>query len=158
MEGVRIGGLIFKGWKDNRVVSVGSSHFGVKQTVGVKRYSPEQKKIVTVQMPRAISKYNAGMGGTDLMDQNISTYRIGIRSKKWWWSLFTWPIDAALRNAWILCKKTRKITQLQFRREIAQTYLTRYATARKHPGPSSRYISSSRQIDDIRFEPTFSTS
>jgi hypothetical protein len=45
------------------------------------------------------------MGGTDLMDQNISTHRIGVTGKKWWWPIFTWLIDMCINNAWILQKK-----------------------------------------------------
>lgn len=28
------------------------------------------------------------MGGVDLRDQSVNTYRIGTRGKKWWWVSF----------------------------------------------------------------------
>ena len=33
------------------------------------------------------------------MHQNIGDYRLTIRSKKWWWPLFTFQIDTAYHNA-----------------------------------------------------------
>lgn len=61
------------------------------------------KQVYTISVPRPaiFTEYNRNMGGTDLMHQNINTYRIGIRGKKWWWSNFTYMIDAAVCNAWV---------------------------------------------------------
>ena len=42
------------------------------------------------------------MGFVDRMDQNVAKYRIGIRTKKWWWDLFAWMVNVALQNTWIL--------------------------------------------------------
>ena len=41
------------------------------------------------------------------MDQSISTYKIGIQMKKWWWSPFAYMfevsiLDVVLQNAWVL--------------------------------------------------------
>ena len=35
-------------------------------------------------MPIPLKEYNENMGGVDLFDQLVSTYRVRIRSKKWW--------------------------------------------------------------------------
>ncbi|KAH9359587.1 hypothetical protein HPB48_021644 [Haemaphysalis longicornis] len=40
------------------------------------------------------------MGGVDLLDQTANNYRIGIRSKKWWWVLFTQMLNISVVNAW----------------------------------------------------------
>ncbi|KAH9375546.1 hypothetical protein HPB48_015040 [Haemaphysalis longicornis] len=40
------------------------------------------------------------MGGVDLLDQTTNNYRIGIRSKKWWWVLFTQMLNISVVNAW----------------------------------------------------------
>lgn len=80
------------------------------------------------------------MGGTDRMDENLSLYRIGIRGKKWWWSIFTWLIDVTIHNSWLTYKKAgHDMRQLQFRREIAQTYLERY---KKPPKTGGRPVTS----------------
>lgn len=67
--------------------------------------------------------YNASMGGTDRMDQNVNAYRIAARGKKWWWSIFTWLIDVSINNAWLLHRKSGSgMTQIDFRRAISSHY------------------------------------
>lgn len=99
------------------------------------------------------------MGGTDQMDPNINCYRIGIRSKKWYWPLFTWLLDVAVQNSWVLYNKshTGKVSQLEFRRELANVYLTKYKVEPKgvgRPAVSVASASNNRISDDIRFDRT----
>lgn len=90
------------------------------------------------------------------MDENVSMYRIGIRGKKWWWPLFTWLIDVSVHNAWVLMKQTGvAMPQLEFRRQIAQTYLTRFKAPPKGPGRPSISRGSaadSRVLDELRYD------
>lgn len=79
------------------------------------------------------------MGGTDQMDANIKAYRIRVkvnkkvRGKKWWWLIFTWLIDAAIQNSWIIYKiHNPETTQLEFRREIAKIYLKNFKIYQNH--------------------------
>lgn len=94
------------------------------------------------------------------MDQQISRYRISIRRKKWWWSIFTWLLDAAIVNAWCIsnkCKHLTQLTQLEFRRQIAQTYLIRYGVASKGAGRPAAAQSSStfnRVSENLRYDRT----
>lgn len=81
--------ILYTRWMDNSVVTVISSSIGVKPTKSVSRYSQKDKKKIIFPRPLFIGEYNNYMGGTDLMDQNISTCRIDIRGKKWWWPIFT---------------------------------------------------------------------
>ena len=62
----------------------------------------------------------------------ISTYRINIRKKSWWFKLFNHGLNMALSNAYYLyrhsdspCSKTRK-NYIDFLREIVLTYAERY--------------------------------
>ena len=41
-----------------------------------------------ITQPFIVKHYNQIMGGVDRMDHNVETYRISIRSRKWWWPLF----------------------------------------------------------------------
>ncbi|KAG5896127.1 hypothetical protein JTB14_011872 [Gonioctena quinquepunctata] len=115
---------------------------------------PKQK--IMVPRPFLIKEYNAHMGGTDLMDENLSRYRIGIRSKKWWWPIFTWFIEVTVTNAWqIHWKSGGKLMQFEFRREIATCYLTSYRTISKpggRPRTSKSSVSLNRVPDDIRYD------
>jgi len=133
-------GVFICKWVDNNVVSVASTKYGYEPANPAKRYSRAEKKNVVVPQPHCISQYNKSMGGTDRMDQDVNRYKIGIRGKKWWFALFTWMIDVAVNNAWIIYKESSgtKIPKLQFCRELAQTYLIRYKTPIKFPGPVAR--------------------
>ena len=83
-------------------------------------------------MPHALMLYNQKMGGLDLFDQFVATYRARIRSKKWWWPFFAWSLNAAMTNAWLLYKKIhgKNIPMLAFMREIVAKRLL-------HPGEKS---------------------
>jgi hypothetical protein len=148
--------IILVRWVDNSVVTVASTGHGVEPVSTVQRYSQADKKVIPVSRPSLIGMYNKYMGGTDLMDENVSMYRIGIRGKKWWWPLFTWLIDVSVHNAWVLMKQTGvAMPQLEFRRQIAQTYLTRFKAPPKGPGrPSTSRGSAadSRVLDELRYD------
>ena len=69
------------------------------------------------------------MGGVDQMDKNIGGYRVGIRSKKWYWPLFVFCLMASLHNSWQLYRRRypNKLDFLAFLKEIGETYMTRGA-------------------------------
>lgn len=144
-------GVIVVRWTDNAVVSVASTSYGVQPLCSTLRYSKEDKKKIEVDQPHLISMYNKYMGGTDRMDQDVARNRISIRGKKWYWPLLTWLIDASVHNAWTLYKCAgKKTTNLQFKRNIANTYLKRFGTPPKQKGrPSS---SNSAYNDELRFD------
>ena len=84
-----------------------------------------KRKKINVPMRHALMLYNQKMGGVDLFDQFVATYRARIRSKKWWWPFFAWSLNAAMTNAWLLYKKIygKNISMLAFMREIVATTL-----------------------------------
>lgn len=150
-------GVIIVKWADNNIVTAGSNCYGVNPIGYVKRYSKAEKKFITVPRPFLIGQYNSSMGGTDLMDEGISSYRIAVRSKKWWWSIFTWLLDAAIFNSWVLYKKNNPISQLDFRRALVKNYLSRYGIAPKtagRPSTSKFSLSLNRISDEVRYDRT----
>ena len=62
------------------------------------------------------------------MDQNISSYMINLRTKKWCWPLFRFYIDVSINNTFQIYKKrdlqSREIMLdlLSFRRSIFEIY------------------------------------
>jgi len=60
------------------------------------------------------------MGGVDLLDRLLGSYRPTITAKKWWWPLFVNAINVSVVAAWrIHCHLHRQsMTHLEFRREI----------------------------------------
>lgn len=65
-------GIQFIRWRDSSIVSIASTLYGIIPLRNVDRYSKQDKKVIPVPRPHAFSEYNKNMGGTDLMDQNIS--------------------------------------------------------------------------------------
>lgn len=103
-------------WVDNSVVTVASTCYGSLPTSNAGRYSKQAGGRINVTRPCFVTEYNKYMAGVDRMDQNVNNHRIGYRGKKWWASIFTWFIDVAVNNAWILQRSSRDITQLDFER------------------------------------------
>ena len=74
------------------------------------------------------------MGGVDCMDQNIWTYMICVRSKKWWWPLFHFFVDVAVNNAFQPYRLRKpdagesNLDALEFRRAIVEAYCLQYST------------------------------
>ncbi|XP_033214089.1 piggyBac transposable element-derived protein 3-like [Belonocnema kinseyi] len=145
-------GIFICKWVDNSAVTVASTKYGFEPTNATKRYSRKDKKSVIVPQPHCIYQYNKSMGGTDRMDQDIIRYKIDIRGKKWWFVLFTWLIDVAVNNSWLIHKESSgtKIPKLQFCRQLAQTYLVRFKTPIKKAGPSAH--AKNKCIDSIRYD------
>lgn len=149
-------GVLIVKWKDNAVVTVGSNCSSVDPVSSVKRFSQSEKKFIQIPRPFLVGEYNRSMGGVDRLDQNVAEYRINIRNKKWYWSILSWLLDAATQNAWLIARKSgKKITQLEFRREIVQVYLRRYGTKPKGGGrPSVAIAGTSRVSEGIRYDET----
>jgi len=73
------------------------------------------------------------MGGVDRLDQNIAQYRIGIRSRKWYWPIIAYLLQTAMHNSWLLYRDSRAVSSLplshlQFIREVCKVYFARYET------------------------------
>ena len=75
-------------WHDTAIVTCASNYAGAEPESFIKRWSKAEKKKINVPMPHALMLYNQKMGGVDLFDQFVATYRARIRSKKWWWPFF----------------------------------------------------------------------
>ena len=102
-----------------------------------RRYVKKEGGYVTVGLPGPVYAYNQHMGGVDLFDKCLSNYRRSIRTKKWWWLLFQWGIDATRTNSWFLFKRSENGgPQLQFVRALAKNLIKGNTVPR--PTPSRR--------------------
>ena len=107
-------------------------------------------------MPNVIAQYNANMGGTDRMDQNIGKYRPSIRTKKWGWSKFVFSISSATQNSWLLHRqsesaKQRPMDYLSFLRAVAMSYIVRYRKTTSGFGRPRKSLSATNDDDQSRF-------
>nr|CAD7256679.1 unnamed protein product [Timema shepardi] len=94
------------------------------------------------------------LSGVYRLDQNISTYRVNVRMKKYW-QMIMFPLNASMNNASQLYRLTSKgkedkLYLLGFTRFIVQTYPSKYSI-RVAPGPSPKRLKK-RVCDDIRLD------
>jgi DNA excision repair protein ERCC-6 len=152
-------GVLLVRWNDNSVVTVASNCYGVNPLGQAQRWSNAQKKQIVIPQPNLIQQYNGKMGGVDRMDQNISLYRISLRSKKWWWPFFAYCADVAMQNAWLIYRKSAAnrwmpLDHLEFRRTVTRTYFARFTSDKV---PISRPLGRPKRLnhrapDDVRYD------
>ena len=110
------------------MVTVASTFVGKMPLRKAHVYVKAQKGRAETDQSQSIFLYNKGMGGVDRLDQNISSYMIGHRSKKWWWPVFRFCLDLSVNNPYQLygqqkrSEGDRKLDLLRFRRSIVDTY------------------------------------
>ena len=139
------------------MLTVTSSKSGLNPTAKTKRYIKEKKSRVDIEQTQFIKKYSEGLGGVDHLDQNIATFMIAHRSKRWWWQIFRFCVDLCANNAFQIYQhqkedpgqKTRDF--LGFRRSIVDTYYRRYRKTTK----IAKFPGSRKEIkvsDEVRFD------
>ncbi|KRY99483.1 PiggyBac transposable element-derived protein 3 [Trichinella zimbabwensis] len=146
-------------WNDNAVVTLASNHLTHHPIGSVQRYSQSQKKHVKIRMPEIVRRYNTSMGGVDILDKLLSSYRPRLRSKKWWWNLFSNALNLAVVAAWQLHRELHKdsstaLSHLDFRRDVtthllrAKPRLTIRTGRRAHP-PETLRITEGHYLEPI---------
>ncbi|CAB4019574.1 Hypothetical predicted protein [Paramuricea clavata] len=58
-------GIIVVKWLDNNIVHIVFNYIGVEPLGSVQRWSPKDRKRMSIQCPQLILRYNKGMGGVD---------------------------------------------------------------------------------------------
>ena len=112
-------------WHDNSLVTMGTNFQSFLPLESAKRWCNKENKEIHIPQHQLVMQYNQYMGGVDHLDWLIQKFRTGIRSKKWYFSLFTNCIDTVMVNAWILSNiiNDEPSTLLDFRRSVARYYL-----------------------------------
>ncbi|KRX62646.1 PiggyBac transposable element-derived protein 3 [Trichinella sp. T9] len=129
-------------WNDNVTVTIASNYHTHFPVGSVKRYSRAEKKHVNITQPNIIRQYNQCVNGVSVMDKMLSSYRPKIRSKKWWWNLFSHALNMAVVAAWKLHRELHtttsdQLSHLEFRRFITIHLLHAMPFVRSQPGPRS---------------------
>ena len=87
---------------------------------------------MNIEQPNIINQYNMSIEGVYRMDQNMSAYKINLRTKKWWWQLFRFVVDVAVSNAYQINYQSHinleeyRLDALGFHRVIADAYYRQY--------------------------------
>ena len=108
------GDIMLMKWKDNKEVTL-VSNFDSTEMKSTRRYDRQEKKYVNVHQPACFQLYNAHMGYVDIMNQSVSSCRIRMRQRKWWWPIFSYLLSVTVNNAYQLLKKKGTVmTQYEF--------------------------------------------
>lgn len=110
-------------WNDNAVVTVSSNHLCHEPLGTAKRFSRRANERVDIPQPYLIKKYSEGVGGVDVFERLLRSYRRRLRSKKWWWNLFSNGQNMAVVAGWLLHCELHKgtdatMTHIAFRRDV----------------------------------------
>ena len=101
--------------------------------------------------------YNTGMGRQDLMDRLLGSYRPKIRGKKWWWPLMINLVNVSIVAAWkfysALHPEERRMTHLEFRREIAIVLMRSSGSRRQSQGGKHADLPTDVRYDGYNHEP-----
>ena len=132
MRYVRKENLLQQQWMDKRCVTMVSSIHSATDFVNENRTVKinHQLQDIVIKKPKAVHEYNQAMGGVDLFDQRVASYRILHKTKKFWKTLFFDFVDVAIVNAFLLYKEwvaghpggnlNASCTQLDFRLAIVR--------------------------------------
>lgn len=138
-------------WMDNKNVIVVSNTFSSTPVKSVRRYDRSRRQYTKLSFPFVIQKYNEGMGGVDLADQCINNYRITIRSRKWYYPIFSWICNALLVNSWRYFQDVRgkHVSLLDYQRMVVNAILAEHGERSRRTGRPSIL---STVISDTRFD------
>lgn len=126
-------------WQDNCVVSAASNYYGVNPVQTTERRVKNEKN-KSIDQPFLLKMYNKGMGGVDVCDKLLSSYRPRLRSKKWWWNLFANSINLSIVAAfkfYCVINNKSNISHLVFRREIARALVKSENIRLRTGGPTA---------------------
>jgi len=131
-------------WNDNSVLMMATNYL-THEPVPTAVHRVKGNSNITVKQPFIVRQYNASMGGVDLMDRLLSSYRPVIRGKKWWWPLFLNALNVSIVAAWrIHCAVTDaadRLDHLTVRRNLAISLL------KAGPGVERRQVGGGHQVD-----------
>ena len=148
------GMVLFVHWKDNSIVTIGTNFSKVSPVDKVSRWVKGKGKVY-VDQPNVISEYNKGMGGVDLLAMMLGSYRPNLRSKKWWWPLFSNDLNIAVVAAFKIHKhartdKNEQLSHLDFRVEVAEVMdIANHETQRVRLGSPTARVPEQIRLDGV---------
>ncbi|XP_026328038.1 piggyBac transposable element-derived protein 4-like [Hyposmocoma kahamanoa] len=117
-------------WMDSKDVFVATTAFHPKKVQIIQRKQKDgSKKAMFCPLP--IVEYTKNMGGVDRFDHFRSSYSIGRKSKKNWFRLFWFLLEAALINAYILYSQghvKRNNSHREFRLRVARGLVNNFSS------------------------------
>lgn len=131
-------------WRDNRNVTMLSNFHDPCEVVEVSRTLSSGAK-VGVACPKVVSEYNKYMGGVDRFDQKRNSYVSDRRSKKWWYRLFYYLLDASVVNAFTQYSHHTPTDYLWFRLVLGRELVGGHRYKEKKRTPAFQHKKHGRQ-------------
>lgn len=126
-------------WVDNQCIHIASSFCAQDPMTTIERFDKKIKKRVSVACPNVIKVYNTHMGGVDIADMLTALYRIRMKTRRWYMSIFAQMLDIALNNSWLLhrrdCNQLTDENKLSLKKFRIQTALALIKTNTKSQIP-----------------------
>ena len=136
---VQKGKVCASAWQDRKTVMVMSTNCQATETGSVQQKTQDGSRI-SVPCPQAVLQYNTYMGGVDRGDQLRGYYKCRSRSRKFYKYIFTFCLDVAITNAFILMKNfghdQSRLIMKDFRLQLASQLIGDYCS-RRRPGRRS---------------------
>ncbi|XP_022823399.1 piggyBac transposable element-derived protein 2-like isoform X2 [Spodoptera litura] len=136
-------------WVDNQCIHIASSFCAQDPVTTIDRYDKKEKRRVSVSCPHVVKVYNAHMGGVDIADMLTALYRIRMKTRRWYLSIFAQLLDIALNNSWLLHRRDcmqngheNKLSLKKFRIQAALALMTtntksQFPRGALDPGPDT---------------------
>jgi hypothetical protein len=105
----------------------------------VTRRTGAEKKLVPC--PSSFANYNKHMGGVDLADQRRKYFTLARKSSKWWKYLFSFILDTAVNNAYIMYltsnypQQKQKVQLYDFKLKIIEELATEIMSQKRKRAP-----------------------
>lgn len=93
--------VVLTQWFDSKIVKIGSNFVGAGIVTQKEKWDKKNKLTVSLNVPDCVNVYNQGMGGVDVFDQQMSYYRIQIKSVKWSQRIVNHFLELAVNNSYL---------------------------------------------------------
>ena len=149
-------------WQDTRPVNLISNIPGKLHDTPCTRRDKKTGEQIVIPRPDAIQDYNNFMGGVDLSDQRVGTYRRHMKSLTWYLQIFFHMFHLSVVQSFILYKKLHpdgKSTQRKFTLNLIDELIggRTYLSKRGRPNVTPARHSASRFNRELEHAPELQT-
>jgi hypothetical protein len=129
-------------WQDKNIVWFLSMGVPLTGSITVQRRMKKKGRI-DVRAPPIVEVYQKYMRGVDRADQQLSSFRPGSQTKRWWVVLAWHIINLAVHNAYIVARLnheaagTKSLTNSEFRLKLAHQLVNGWTCVKEAGRPRS---------------------
>ncbi|XP_067940302.1 piggyBac transposable element-derived protein 2-like [Watersipora subatra] len=103
-----------------------SSLTGAHPVLEAERWDKQKKSYVKIPMPLVVGEYNKKMGGVDLLDSFLASFKFKMRSRRWHHYLLWHFMMVALINSWNVYRKDFQLLKLPKKEMLSRRQFQSY--------------------------------